>query len=282
MSIEFGKLYVVATPIGNLNDISFRAIEILKQVDLIAAEDTRHIQALLNHYAIHNHCIALHQHNEQKITPDLISKLQTGQSIALVSDAGTPLINDPGLPLVRAVWEQGLKVVPVPGPCALVTALSASGLSLNQFVFEGFLPRTRGARKSFIEQRTNLPMTWVCYESCHRIADTVADLAETLPEHRQIVIARELTKLYETIVKGTAGEMLACIEQDDNMKKGEFVLIVDAEKTEPKSQTVSSEQLRVLTLLMQQCSLKTAVNLTVEITGGRKKDIYQAALQLPK
>lgn len=282
MSNESGKLYVVATPIGNLGDISLRAIETLKHVDLIAAEDTRHIQALLNHYAIDTRTVSLHQHNEQKMTPELIVKMQKGQSIALVSDAGTPLINDPGLPLVRAAWEAGVNVVPLPGPCAMIAALSVSGLALNRFVFEGFLPRTQSARRRFIEERKMSQMTWVCYESSHRIAETVKDLAEILPEHRQIVMARELTKIYETVAKGTASKILAQINQDNNMTRGEFVLIIDAEKEIEKNERIDAEQLRVLSLLMQHCSLKTAVSLTVEIVGGRKKDIYRTALKLAK
>ncbi len=279
MSIEQGKLYVVATPIGNLDDLSFRAVTVLKQVDLIAAEDTRHIQALLKHFAIRSSLVSFHQHNEEKITLSLIEKIRSGCSVALVSDAGTPLISDPGLPLVRAARCAGLTVVPIPGACAAITALSVSGLPVNRFIFEGFLPRTPVARRTFLEQRKYSPVTWVVYESCHRISDTVKDMAGILPEGRQVVIARELTKLYETIVSGTARQLLAAIEAEQNMRKGEFVLIVDAHK-EKKQHVVTDEQQKVLALLLSHCSVKTAVTLTQEIAGGRKKALYQMALSL--
>ncbi|MDD1613235.1 MAG: 16S rRNA (cytidine(1402)-2'-O)-methyltransferase, partial [Methylococcaceae bacterium] len=200
MLTECGKLYVVATPIGNLADMSFRAVEVLKQVDLIAAEDTRHVKMLLQHYGITNKLISLHQHNENKASSVLLEKLRAGQSIALVSDAGTPLLSDPGMPLVKMVKDAGLDVVPIPGACALIAALSAAGLPVTQFSFEGFLPRTSSARKAFFSERVLSPKTWVFYESSHRILASLQDMAEILPLDRQIVIARELTKLHETIV----------------------------------------------------------------------------------
>ncbi|MGZ8226983.1 MAG: 16S rRNA (cytidine(1402)-2'-O)-methyltransferase [Methylococcaceae bacterium] len=281
MSSEYGKLYVVATPIGNLADISFRAIEVLKQVDWIAAEDTRHVKMLLQHYGITSKTLALHQYNEEKASLNLLEKLRQGQSIALVSDAGTPLLSDPGMPLVKLVKDSGLDVIPVPGACALIAALSASGLPVARFCFEGFSPRTSSARKAFFSERVMSPMTWVFYESSHRILESLQDMAEIIPLDRNIVIAREITKLYETIIKATLGNALALVEQDSNMRKGEFVVIVDAASPIDKNeQTITVEQERILRTLLDECSIKTAVALVVEITGARKKIVYQAALAI--
>jgi 16S rRNA (cytidine1402-2'-O)-methyltransferase len=283
MSNQYGKLYVVATPIGNLADISFRAIETLKQVDLIAAEDTRHVKLLLNHYGISNKIMSFHQHNEEKAAESLLEKLRDGLSIALVSDAGTPLLSDPGMPLVRRVKDAGLDVVPIPGACALIAALSAAGLPVTQFSFEGFLPRTSSARKAFFTERLVTPTTWVFYESCHRILAALQDMASILQADRQIVIARELTKLHETIVKTTLANALEVVTQDDNMRKGEFVVIVEgAAKASKEDNGLSPEQLNILAVLMRECTTKTAVEMAVEITGARKKLLYQAALDLEK
>jgi 16S rRNA (cytidine1402-2'-O)-methyltransferase len=278
----FGKLYVVATPIGNLADMSFRAVEVLKKVDLIAAEDTRHVKMLLQHYGITNKLVSLHQHNEDKASVVLLEKLREGLSIALVSDAGTPLLSDPGMPLVKMVKDAGLDVVPIPGACALIAALSVAGLPVTQFSFEGFLPRTSSARKAFFNERLMLPKTWIFYESCHRILATLQDMGEILPLDRQIVIARELTKLHETIVKTSLGEALVLVEHNDNMRKGEFVVIVDGAVADKKEQLITPEQERVLQVLLRECSIKTAVALAVEITGVRKKLLYQAALMIDK
>jgi len=282
MSSEYGKLYVVATPIGNLADISFRAIETLKQVDLIAAEDTRHIKMLLQHYGITNKLISLHQHNEERASAGLLEKLRTGLSIALVSDAGTPLLSDPGMPLVKMIKDQGLDVIPIPGACALITALSAAGLPVTQFSFEGFSPRTSSARKAFFQEKMAQPTTWVFYESSHRILDSLKDMAMILPLDRQIVIARELTKLHETIVKTSLGNAVELVESNDNMRKGEFVVIVDGAAIDKKDQLITPEQENVLAILLQECSIKTAVDLAVKITGVRKKLLYQAALDRAK
>lgn len=280
MANQCGKLYVVATPIGNLGDISFRAIETLKQVDLIAAEDTRHVGMLLSHYGISNKKVSLHQHNEDKASLMLLEKLREGLSIALVSDAGTPLLSDPGMPLVKLVKDAGLDVVPIPGACALIAALSAAGLPVSQFTFEGFAPRTSSARKAFFSERALSPVTWVIYESSHRILACLEDMAAVLPLDREIVIARELTKLHETIVKTNLADALALVGRDENMRKGEFVVIVDGAVVEKTEQEVTPEQLKVLTILLTECPLKTAVALAVEITGGRKKLLYQAALAM--
>jgi len=278
----YGKLYVVATPIGNLADMTFRAVEVLKKVDLIAAEDTRHVKMLLQHYGITNKLVSLHQYNEDKASSVLLEKLRAGQSIALVSDAGTPLLSDPGMPLVKMVKDAGLDVVPIPGACALIAALSAAGLPVTQFSFEGFLPRTSSARKTFFSERVMAPKTWIFYESCHRILASLQDMAEILPLDRQIVIARELTKLHETIVKTSLGSALELVEQNDNMRKGEFVVIVDGAVADKNEQMITPEQKKLLQVLLQECSIKTAVAMAVEITGVRKKLLYQVALIINK
>ncbi|MGR8934772.1 MAG: 16S rRNA (cytidine(1402)-2'-O)-methyltransferase [Gammaproteobacteria bacterium] len=275
-----GKLYVVATPIGNLADFSQRGAEVLRCVDLIAAEDTRHVQMLLQHYGITNKLQALHQYNEEKVSLQLLHKLQAGASIALVSDAGTPLVSDPGLPLVKMARDAGIEVSPVPGACALIAALSVSGLPLRRFLFEGFLPRTSTARRAFFEEKRDCEITWAFYEASHRILDTLEDMAAILPHDRQIVIARELTKIHETVLKKTLGEALQGVRDDPNMRKGEFVVIVAGATADKNAAAVSPQEEKLLTALLQECSVKTAVALVAEITGGRKKVLYQAAVRL--
>ncbi|MFI3138414.1 MAG: 16S rRNA (cytidine(1402)-2'-O)-methyltransferase [Methylococcaceae bacterium] len=278
MANQYGKLYVVATPIGNLADFSFRAVDILKQVDCIAAEDTRHVRLLLQHYGITNKLLALHQHNEEHAALGLLEKLQQGLSIALVSDAGTPLLSDPGMPLVKLVKNAGIEVSPIPGACALIAALSVAGLPLSRFEFEGFLARTSSQRKAFFNTKINCPSTWVFYEASHRIQATLQDMVEVFPPDREVVIAREITKLYETIVKTTVVDALALVTNDPNMRKGEFVVIVAGAVIEKHVQELTDEQQRILQVLLRECSTKTAVALAVDITGARKKALYQAAL----
>ncbi len=280
MPDQNGTLYVVATPIGNLADFSQRAIETLKQVDFICAEDTRHARTLLKHYGITTHCIALHQHNEAQTAEGLIDKIQQGTSIAIISDAGTPLISDPGMPLVALAQASGIKVSPIPGACALIAALSASGLAVTQFSFLGFLPRTSSARQTIFKQQKNNTKTWVFYESCHRIAACITDLACIIPANREVSIAREITKLHETIIKTSVQNMLTLIEQDSNMQRGEFVVMVSGAIIEKKTDALTEHQLKTLKILLTECSIKTAVKLAVEITGVRKKLLYQTALEL--
>lgn len=282
MSTNSGKLYVVATPIGNLADFSARGIAVLTQVDLIAAEDTRHVRMLLSHYGISNKLFSLHQYNEQKASAALLEKLRQGLSIALVSDAGTPLLSDPGMPLVKMAREAGIEVSPVPGACALIAALSVAGLPVSRFLFEGFLPRTGAARRAFFQERRDWRLTWVFYESSHRILAAIEDLAEVLPVQRGIVIARELTKVHETIVKDSLENVLTLLRQDENMRRGEFVVIVSAAQPEKNEAVISAEQKKLLTILLRECSTRTAAALAAEITGVRKKDLYQAALALRK
>ncbi len=275
-----GKLYVVATPIGNLADFSHRAIEVLNQVDLIAAEDTRHVKMLLQHYAINNKLIAFHQHNEENASPALIEKIKQGLNVALVSDAGTPLLSDPGMPLVKLARQEEIEVSPIPGACALIAALSVSGLPTSRFIFEGFLPRTSSARKTFFNQKKNDPVTWIFYESSHRIFASLKDLAEIISGDRRIVLARELTKLFETVVNDSLANILEKIENDPNMQKGEFVVLVEGIVIEKKTNELTEEQTKVLQILLKECSIKTAVAMAVDITGGRKKLLYQTALEL--
>jgi len=280
MPDQYGTLYVVATPIGNLADFSLRAIETLQQVDLICAEDTRHARTLLQHHGITTHCIALHQHNEDHAAQGIIEKIQQGMSIAIISDAGTPLISDPGMPLVALAHASDIKVVPIPGACALIAALSASGLPVTQFSFLGFIPRTSSARRNLFNEKKNNTETWVFYESCHRIVDCMNDLASALPPNHIIAIAREITKMHETIVKSSIQDMLALIETDSNMRRGEFVVMITGAVIDKKEEGLTEQQLKTLKALLQECSIKTAVSLAVEITGVRKKLLYQTALEL--
>ncbi len=275
-----GKLYVVATPIGNLADFSFRAVEVLKQVDLIAAEDTRHVKMLLQHYGIHKPLISLHQHNEDRASQGLVDKMREGVSIALVSDAGTPLLSDPGLPLVRLAQQAGLEVSPIPGACALIAALSVSGLPMTRFSFEGFLPRTASARKTFFQGKLSDTTTWAFYESSHRIQAALEDMAGIFPAEHEIVIAREITKLHETLLRAGIAEALHQVQSNENMRKGEFVVIVAGRRIDTGQQELSEDHLKILRLLLTECSIKTAVALATEITGQRKKSLYQAALRM--
>ncbi|MCQ8104044.1 16S rRNA (cytidine(1402)-2'-O)-methyltransferase [Methylomonas sp. SURF-2] len=275
-----GKLYVVATPIGNLADFSFRALEVLKQVDLIAAEDTRHVKMLLQHYGINKPLVSLHQHNEEHASRGLVDNMRAGQTIALVSDAGTPLLSDPGLPLVKLAKQAELDVIPIPGACALIAALSVSGLPVTRFTFEGFPPRTASARKSFFQAKLGDPTTWAFYESSHRIQASLEDMATVFPAEHEIVIAREITKLHETILKAPLAEALQRVQSDENMRRGEFVVIVAGCKIEAGDEHPTDEQLKILRLLLSECSIKTAVALATEITGQRKKLLYQAALDI--
>lgn len=279
---ERGILYIVATPIGNLADLSFRAVATLQKVDLIAAEDTRHSRPLMNRYGINKPMVAVHEHNEDATATRLVERLAHGESVALLSDAGTPLINDPGFPLVRLARERGIQVTPIPGPCAAIAALSVSGLSSDRFAFEGFPPRTGSARRNRLTKLREDPRTLIFYESSHRVLDFVADLAAVFPAARRVVIARELTKLYETVVEVTVGQAPALIEGDPHMRKGEFVILVQGAPDTPHDDELTHAQLRVLQLLLQECSVKTAATLAARITGARKEIAYRVALDLAR
>lgn len=280
--IERGILYLVATPIGNLADFSFRAVDTLKRVAVIACEDTRHSRPLLDYYGIGGQLVALHEHNETAAAPRLVERLLKGDSVALISDAGTPLINDPGFPLVRLAREAGIRVAPIPGACALIAALSASGLPADRFAFEGFPPRKASARKALFERLRPETRTLIFYESSHRVEDTLRDLAAVWPSERRLVIARELTKLYETLAATTVGDAPALLAREPDMRRGEFVLILEGAPPVPEDEALNPEQERILRLLLAECSVKTAVGLAVGITGVRREMLYRAALDMAK
>jgi 16S rRNA (cytidine1402-2'-O)-methyltransferase len=276
-----GVLYVVATPIGNLRDITARALDTLKRVARIAAEDTRHSRKLLAHYGIDTPLIALHEHNEREVTETLLKELHSGTDLALISDAGTPLISDPGYYLVRAVRQAGMDIIPVPGPSACIAALSASGLPTDRFVFEGFLPARQHARRQRLETLRGEPRTLVFYESSHRIVDCLADMAEILGAGRAVVIARELTKTFETIKAGSLSELAAWLLGDSQQQRGEFVIMVHGEQP-AADVAMDPEAERVLELLMQELPLKRAAALASKITGLAKNRCYEHGLELKK
>ena len=274
-----GSLYVVATPIGNLGDLAPRAVEVLRSVERIAAEDTRHSRKLLQHFAIQTPLVAVHEHNEREIAPRLVEQLRAGGSLALISDAGTPLISDPGFNLVRLAREAGVRVIPVPGPSALVCALSASGLATDRFVFEGFLPARRAARRARLGELCHDSRTLVMYESSHRIGDCLRDLAEVFGSERHAVLARELTKQFETIRGASLEELRQWVGADSNQQKGEIVLLV-AGRSQPEKHQVSAEAEQLLAILLEELPVKLAAKLTARIAGLNKRDLYDRALQL--
>lgn len=274
-----GTLYVVATPIGNLDDLSPRAARVLAEVSLIAAEDTRHTAGLLRHLGLERPLLSLHEHNEAGRIDQLAARLSQGEDIALVSDAGTPLICDPGFVLVRALRQRGEKIVPIPGPCAMIAALSAAGLPTDRFFFNGFLPAKGGARRSRLEALAKRDETLVCYESPHRIRDTLSDIALVLGE-RRVVLARELTKTFETFLEGNASELLERMESDPDQARGEFVvMIAGAPAAEGKGVSLDGNAL-LSALLGEGVGVKQAAAVASKVLGGRKKAWYEQALSL--
>ncbi len=270
-------LYVVSTPIGNLDDLSLRAIDVLRQVGRIAAEDTRHSRRLLQHHGIDTPMLALHEHNELQAMHGILGMLREGMPLALISDAGTPLISDPGFPLIRACREQGIRVSPVPGPSALIAALSVSGLPVDAFCFHGFLPRTSAARKRKLAELQAAAGTQVFYESSHRILYALQDMLEVLGGEREICVARELTKQYEEVMQGKLQEVVASVAADSMRQRGEFVIVVAA-NTARAEDGLSMESRRILGLLLQELPVKQAAALTAKITGEKKNRLYQFAL----
>jgi 16S rRNA (cytidine1402-2'-O)-methyltransferase len=271
-------LYVVATPIGNLEDFSARAIRVLSEVDLIAVEDTRHSAKLLHHYGIHTAVISVHEHNEREQAPRLVETLRSGKSIALISDAGTPLLSDPGFKLVRAAHAAGVSVVPVPGACAAIAALSAAGLPTDRFVFEGFPPPRTAARRSAFQALREEHRTIVYYESSHRIVDSLTDMMESFGAERPAVLARELTKKFETIRSGTLAELHQVVTGDEHEQLGEFVILIHG-----APEVVASgdpEVDRVLRVLLEAVPLKEAVTIAARLTGAHKNQLYDRALVL--
>lgn len=278
MNDATAALYIVATPIGNLADISARAIEVLSSVDLIAAEDTRHSKYLLQHHGIETSTISLHEHNEQQRSELLLSRIAAGESIALISDAGTPLISDPGFRLVNMAREQGINVVPIPGACAVITALSASGLSAERFAFEGFLPPKSTARRQVLEKLANEPRTLIFYESPKRMVASLQDMLAVFGADRKACLARELTKMFETIVTLPLAELVEVVINDPNHQKGEIVLLIEGQSTVVDSD--EAEQARVLQILLAEVPLKQAASITASILGIKKNKAYDMALKL--
>lgn len=270
-------LYVVATPLGNLADITLRALEVLRGADVVAAEDTRHSRRLLDHHGIATPLLAAHEHNERQAGARIVALLAEGKRVALISDAGTPGVSDPGAKVVQAVRAAGHRVVPVPGPSAVIAALSAAGLEAGQVLFHGFLPAKAAARRSVLQALKPLPAALAFYEAPHRVAETVADLAAVLEPRRQIVIARELTKLFESIVALPLEEAPAWLAADGDRCRGEFVLLVSPP---PPAEGLPPEAERVLALLLPELPLKQAVKLAAEISGAPRNLLYDRALSL--
>jgi 16S rRNA (cytidine1402-2'-O)-methyltransferase len=270
-------LYVVATPLGNRQDMTLRALAVLRAVDLVACEDKRHSQRLFDSHGLTPHTYALHEHNEQEGATRVIERLTQGQHVAFVSDAGTPAVSDPGARLVARVQEAGFPVIPVPGPCAAIAALSASGLTAARFQFVGFLPPKSAARRASIEALRGLDAALVFYEAPHRVLECVEDLVAVLEPEREIVVCRELTKMFEQIVRMPLGEALDWIKADSNRERGEFVLLVGPPLA---SEGIPPDAQRVLKLLLAEMPLKTAAKLTAEITGINKNALYELALTL--
>ena len=281
MSMNAGTLFVVATPIGNRSDITERAIHVLSDVDLIAAEDTRHSKSLLQFFNIATPLVAYHDHNEEVRTPQLIEKILQGQNIALISDAGTPLVSDPGYRLVKAAHEAGIKVSPVPGACAAIAALSASGLATDRYIFEGFPPAKSLARQAYFAKLVKESATLIFYESCHRIRASLADMVTIFGEQRIAVLAREITKAFETIRKASLSELQALVSGDENQRKGEFVIIIqgaEPEDGDPSVVQVDVDQL--LEILVNDLPVKQASELVAKIAGLKKNQVYKKALKI--
>lgn len=278
-SVQPGTLYVVATPIGNLDDISARALRILREVALIAAEDTRHSARLLQHFGIPTPLAACHEHNERDQGGRFLARLQAGEDVALISDAGTPLISDPGYHLVRQVRAAGIPVVPVPGACALIAALSAAGLPSDRFIFEGFLPAKAAGRRARLEQVREESRTLIFYEAPHRILESLEDMRDVFGGERPALLARELTKTFETLQGMPLAELCQWVAADSNQQRGECVVLVAGWQAPEGEEAVSAEALRVLDLLMAEMPLKRAAALAAEITGVRKNLLYQVALE---
>ena len=274
-----GTLYVVATPIGNLEDISARALRVLREVALIAAEDTRHSSRLLQHFGIATPLAACHEHNEREEGSRFLVRLQAGEDVALISDAGTPLISDPGYHLVRQARAACIRVVPVPGACALIAALSAAGLPSDRFIFEGFLPAKVAARRARLELLKEEPRTLIFYEAPHRILECLADLATVFGAERPALLGRELTKTFETLQGLPLEQLHAWVEADGNQQRGECVLVVAGWQAPQGEEAVNAEAIRVLDLLLGELPVKRAAALAAEITGVRKNLLYQLALE---
>ncbi len=272
-------LYVVATPLGNLRDITLRALDVLAAADLVAAEDTRRTQQLLSHFTIHARLIALHEHNERRAAGNIIELLSDGKSVAYVTDAGTPAISDPGAQLVTRVREAGLPVIPIPGPSALTAALSVAGLSAPQFLFYGFLPSKTGARRAALSGLSAFPHALVFFEAPHRLHQTLEDMTQAFGPDRVIVVAREITKVFESFQRCKLARAQAWVTEDSNRMRGEFVLIVEGNVAAPAEPAAAQ---RTLEILLGELPLKQAVQLTAAITDTKKNILYKRALELKR
>lgn len=266
------SLFVVATPIGNMNDITLRALEVLKDVDIIAAEDTRHTRLLLSRHGIETPLLALHEHNEEQVAPHLVEKLQGGQSIALVSDAGTPLLSDPGYRLVRLAATAGIKVSPIPGPSAVTAALSVSGLATDHFKFEGFLPARRSARISLLESLRSEQHSTVLFESNHRIMASLEDMVAVLGSDRRAAICREMTKRFETVLRGTLAELHQILADDPDQRKGEFVIVLAGDRGERAEDMARALELG--SALQEYLSVSQAARVAARIYGVSRRELY--------
>jgi len=275
-----GILYVVSTPIGNLDDFSSRAIATLRQVKLIAAEDTRHSGRLLAHYAIDTPTCAYHDHSDAGAQQRIIDRLLNGEPVALISDAGTPLIADPGFRLVRAAREAGIDVVPVPGACALVAALSVAGLPTDRFAFEGFLPAKSEQRKRVLESLAKEARTLVFYEAPHRLTSTLEAMIQIFGGSRLAVLARELTKRFETIIDGDLANLHRCVTADSNQQKGECVIVVEGFRASSDQSAIEIEAEAVLRVLLTELSTSKAATLAARLTAIKKNQAYQLALKI--
>ena len=272
-----GRLWVVATPIGNLDDISARAQTVLREVDLIAAEDTRHSAALLRHCGIDTRTFALHEHNEREASDELVRRMLEGGQIALISDAGTPLVSDPGFRLVRAARAAGVPVSPVPGACAAIAALSVAGLPSDRFVFEGFLAPKAAARRARLSELATETRTLIFYESSHRVVETLADMAQVFGGARHAVLARELTKLFETVLDATLAELAQRVVTDADQQRGEIALLVAGAAADADAARLV-EGRRVFELLRKELPPSRAAKAASEITGASRKLLYQSDL----
>jgi len=277
-----GTLSIVATPIGNLGDITQRAIETLKQADRILAEDTRNTRKLLTHFGIQGDLQALHEHNEQKKIGLIKGWLETGENIALVSDAGTPLISDPGYHLVNDLANEGYKITPIPGVSAIITALSIAGLPTNRFSFEGFLPAKSTGREKILQTNAKEPRTQVYYESCHRIVATIQSMAKVFGDKRNVVLARELTKMYEQVYRGNLKSLQEWVTADPIHQKGEFVLIIAGYDEEVNNNDITATTEHLLKMLIEELPIKQAASLAANITGQKKNALYRQAMTLKK
>ena len=279
MSFKKGSLYIVATPIGNMGDITERAQQTLRDVDVIAVEDTRRSGQLLRHFEISTPMIAVHEHNERQICDSLLSRIEKGENIALISDAGTPLLSDPGYFLVKQARERELSVVPIPGVSAVITALSVAGLPTDRFIFEGFLPAKSTARQQKLEKLKEDMRTVIFYEAPHRIVEMLKDCQTVFGGERKVVIARELTKTFETVYGDTLEKLIPWVEADENQKKGEFVVLLHGAVAREET-GVDAESERILLILLKDLPVKQAAALAASITGLKKNALYQFALKL--